>query len=158
MRIVFVDFDGVLNSDEYFAAHPAVNSTDADWWSAASLDPGAVQRLDRLITRADASIVLSTSWRKILTLDELSSILRELGFGGKLLGKTPTLYTSPDGVRFTRGHEIQAWLDANLQTSSFVILEDSEPLSHLELRCVRTDPALGLTDMDVDRALALLNQ
>ena len=58
MRVVFLDFDGVLNTDteEGFSA-------DGELWSAAWLEPVLVMRLSELCARADASVVISSSWR-----------------------------------------------------------------------------------------------
>jgi hypothetical protein len=56
VRVVCVDFDGVLNSDRYFAAREREGQPVTDWWGEACLDPIAVARLDTIETRIRTGI------------------------------------------------------------------------------------------------------
>ena len=60
MRIVFLDFDGVLNSHAYFNAR---TEKFEDVGEAGELDPTAVERLNRIIDATGALVVVSSSWR-----------------------------------------------------------------------------------------------
>lgn len=155
VRVVFLDIDGVLNSERFFEAHPWPEG--ASWWSESALDPRAVAQLDRLLRASGAAVVLSSSWRKRVTLDELNGWLTGLGLSRPIVDATPRLYRTADGVRPTRGDEIAAWMAAAPEAiEAFIVLEDEEPLGALEARCVRTDPRDGLTERAVDGAIALL--
>lgn len=158
MRVVFVDIDGVLNSDRLFAEHPSPEG--ASWWSADAIDPSAVALLEALLERTGAVVVLSSSWRKRATLDELRAMLRTRGLSIPVFAATPSLYRSPEGVRPTRGDEILAWLAAEsargARVERWVVLEDEEELGEVEARCVRTDARVGLTASDVERAVRML--
>lgn len=160
MRVVFLDVDGVLNSDRYFEEFPWPEG--ASWWSAAAIDPCAVARVNTIVSRADARVVLSSSWRKRASRDELCALLRSRGLERSLLSLTPSLYRTPDGARLTRGDEVLSWLATSLAAGTtvdaYVILEDEEELGELEARCVRTDSRVGLTDADVERALTMLQR
>ncbi len=151
LRVVFLDFDGVLNSEE------TVVPPGSELWSAAQLDPILVGRLDRLVQRAEAQVVISSSWRKIHAVDILEQQLRSRGFSGSILGVTPKLYRGADGEPVVRGHEIASWLGANPGVEGYALLDDDESfLPEQEPHLVRTDPRWGLTENDVERATLCL--
>lgn len=77
------------------------------------------------------------------------TMLREHGFSGEVVGKTPTLYGS-------RGGEIRAWLEGHHEVTSFVILDDRSDLEPLEVHHVHVDAQDGLLDAHVDAACVLL--
>jgi hypothetical protein len=147
MRVVFLDVDGVLNSLAYY---DRCNRRPP----GPPIDPEAVARLDRLARAAKATVVVRSSWRRMFKLPVLRGLLRDNGYIGPVVGRTPYL---SDGCR---GDEIQLWLDRYGRlfrpVSSFVILDDADDMAHLAARLVRTRYEDGLTDADVERALALL--
>lgn len=137
LRIVFLDFDGVL----------AVGGS--------GLDAALVARLNRLVATAGAAVVVSSSWRRGTDVLDLATALRSAGFVGTVVGATPTV------PNLDRGYEIQAWLndtaDAGCEVESFVILDDDDDMAHLRPRLVQTNPDAGLSDGDVERAVRMLN-
>ncbi len=141
-RLVFLDIDGVLNSDAFFAREPDAN-IDRD------LDRLAVARLDRICTKGAATVVISSTWRLDMTTAELAALLADHGFRGEVVGATPSL-PGP------RGGEIDAWLDEHRGWRAFVILDDQNDMGRLRRRLVRTTMSRGLLDEHVDAALALL--
>jgi hypothetical protein len=159
MRVVFLDLDGVLNSDRYFADTPWPEG--ASWWSVAAIDPAAVQRLNALVSQTDAAVVLSSSWRRRSSLEELNDLLASRGLARPIIDVTPSLHRTADGVRLTRGDEILAWLaqraeEAGEVVEAYVALEDEEALGDVETWCVRVDSRVGLTAGDVERAARML--
>ncbi len=141
-RLVFLDIDGVLNSDAFFAREPEAN-VDRD------LDRLAVKRLDRICAETSAKVVISSTWRLDMTQVELADLLALHGFAGEVVGTTPSL-SGP------RGGEIDSWLDAHRGWRSFVILDDQDDMNRLRRRLVQTTMARGLLDDHVAPALALL--
>jgi hypothetical protein len=162
MRVVFLDLDGVLNSDRYFEHTPWPEG--ASWWSAAAIDPAAVQLLNALVSQTDARVVLSSSWRRRSSLEELNELLASRGLARPIIDVTPSLHRTADGVRLTRGDEILAWLaqrageagEAGEVVEAYVALEDEEALGDVEMWCVRVDSRVGLTAGDVERAARML--
>lgn len=160
VRVIFLDIDGVLNSERWFQRGEADRlgpdfdpELDAAW--IAMLDPDAVARLDRLVTASGAKVVVSSSWRMMVSLPDLASFLAMRGFTGEIIDATTTSQgLAPDGVT-ERGHQIAHWLAAN-RVTSFVILDDQTDMAHLGDRHVLTTWERGLTEGDVERALALL--
>lgn len=156
MKIVFLDFDGVLNNfGDGFDDRVAGSSTLA----REHLDPTNVGNLNDLIARTGAKVVVSSSWRILDPIEELIRILRHHGFNGEAIGVTPRLHRTPEGEPRYRGHEIQAWIDDQEEKPlSFVILDDSSDMAHLMERLVKTNNQLGLTPADVERAIEILNK
>lgn len=148
MRIVFLDFDGVLNSHAFVARRPI-----EEHGKHIGLDPLAIERLNRLLREASAEVVVSSTWRHRRDCAQLQTVLTEKGFVGKVLGKTPRYLKN-------RGEEIQAWLyDApnyGIEVESFVILDDDSDMAHLMDRLIKTTFDDGLLDEHVDRAVTML--
>lgn len=143
MKVVFVDFDGVLN---HFPPGEVV-LTQA--YLDNPLEVALVARLEQLVQRTAARVVISSSWRARMTLDELRRALAARGFTGDVIDTTPRLRT---GIR---AHEISAWLALHPEVAAFAILDD-EPDAALDGRLVRTDPEHGFTDADLAQAILLL--
>lgn len=159
MKIIFCDVDGVLNNDKWFEnllTETKVTDT-MSLWPGGHLDPDNIINLDRLVCETGARIVLSSAWRSHISCEMLAHLLRDRGYTGpEFIGRTPRL-TPLDGGYTYRGHEIQAWLDEHgADVTSIVILDDMEDMVHLSDRYVKTDPLVGLTDADVDRAIKIL--
>ena len=163
MRIVFLDCDGVLNSHDFYDSRD--HSAEEFSFGAGQLDPRALQRLDRLVQATDALIVVSSSWRHIWNYHEIAKMFAERGFksSDRIISQTPRSRTGH------RGTEVQDWLDTDAErariddsrgaTLSYVILDDSSDFNSDQMRhFVKTDAKHGLTDQDVQRAVAILQQ
>ena len=157
MKLVFLDIDGVLNSDAWFARSPPLD------WGLDHLDPEAVARVDRLASATAARIVISSAWRLVYPLDELRAMLAAKGLRAPIIDRTPEIPADFAEGR-VRAKEIARWLGAQAlrargqegAVESFVILDDLENFGPLERFCVRTQFASGLLDEHVIRATALL--
>lgn len=145
--VLFLDIDGVLNSEAWLQRYLDAGQP----LPRPPLDPLAVARLERIIRETGARIVLSTSWRGH---PELPGWLRSHGCTGEVIGVTPYLGIGP------RGREITRWLERaqarHEPIGSVCILDDGDDMGDLRPYLVQTDPAVGLQDGDVDRAIALL--
>lgn len=155
MKVLFLDFDGVLNSDALFRAN-------GNRYLADMLDVAAVARVNAILARTGARVVVSSTWRLDRSLEQLRAVLARHGFAGEIVGVTPVLRdVDEDGIAVTRdaprGLEIQSWIDDQPEPpESFAILDDDADMVHLEPRLVRTLFAVGLDDDGVEAAVALL--
>lgn len=146
--IIFLDMDGVLNN------------TSMDWESHKAraeapyiVDDENLDKLERLVLVLDAQIVISSTWRITCSKDFMSKRL------GDVVG--PRIHDDWRTKRLSgiRGLEVQEWLERNLGDNywafkDFLILDDdSDFLWHQPL--IRIDHGTGLTDRDVERALAI---
>jgi len=153
MKYVFLDFDGVLNSGNFFTEVRPLEQFDgkeevSDYdLGLAHLDQQAVQKLNRLV-QPGIGFIVSSTWRLIHPLHHLNSMLSVLGFKGLLLGCTPSL-------RHNRGVEIDRYLDF-VEHEDFVILDDDSDMAPHEDRLIKTCGTMGLTDKDLGEALYML--
>ena len=163
MRICFCDFDGVLNSHSFF------NSTENKEGPAGAIDPKAVARLNAIIAKTGAKVVISSSWRYGRSVERLQAILEERGFVGEVIDKTadcvymdaPNPKDSNFYHAYPRCDEIQEWLDRHPEVKSFVVLDDdreAEVPGHKD-RFIHTNTFLGgLLDEHVEEAIGILER
>lgn len=158
MKIIFLDIDGVLNSWAFWERKPipegAYNHNDLPAMADAMLDVEAVVRLNTLIERTGAVVVVSSTWRRLYGRTQLQEVLGLAGFKGIVIDKTPCL----GGLR---GHEIQDWLNYRAKrradVEAFVIIDDDSDMAHLMPNLVQTTCATGLLDEHVEAAAKLLS-
>ena len=145
MDVIFLDFDGVINSKAFWKKHDGKILIDNPF------DYKNVRELNRLTNLTDAKIVISSAWRKFdFGLDELIKKLRNAGVQGDIIGETPVLDVP------VRGMEIQAWLIANPNCKKFVILDDVDDMGWLKDHLILIDGDVGLTKKDATDATHFL--
>ena len=148
MKVIFLDFDGVLNNTESLRFPRTPVKSSKHRYSTAH--PACIAALNRIVSETDARIVISSTWRGI-GLAVLFEVFHQWGIKAMTVGYTPL-----DGFR-ERGEEIAEWLSPHPDVSSFVIMDDGDAMGQLNHRLVQTDYEQGLTMADADRAIAILN-
>lgn len=155
MKIIFLDIDGVLNSEIYEAS---CNEECGDGY----IDLSRVKLLADIVNATDAKIVLTSSLR--LDWDKKPDCCGEDGkyinqcldrYGLYITDKTPFF-----GLFTERRKEILSWLlNHRSEVESFVILDDMNyGWGELSGRVVSTDPlSYGLEEVHVQKALELLS-
>ena len=116
MKVIFLDFDGVLNSEASFRHEiRRKNSRVSDTLSVV-----ACSNLQYILEQDSAvKIVISSSWRNMHSLQQLRDILSAYGITGTaVIGKTPSVLSGD------RGHEINLWLADNPNVTKFVVIDD----------------------------------
>jgi hypothetical protein len=161
MKVIFLDFDGVLNSTVSFITHKKAREA-GKIHPYANPDASCVTLVNRLIL-ADPSIrvVLSTSWRSLGTIEELRSIL-QYDFGlsddavGMVIDKTPL----PKLGSRLRGYEIKEWLEENIDKyiTHYVILDDNSDMLPSQLEnFIKTSFDDGFTWANYQNARKILD-
>ena len=140
-RIVFLDFDGVLNSEQ------STQELGTRYRFARS----SVAALNAVLQQSGALVVITSTWREHWTLRENAEFLERDGMlPGRVVGKTPTLERE-------RGLEIESWLHSvPYSVTSFVILDDRDDMAMHRQRLVQVSPAVGLSQSQALRAIELL--
>ena len=121
MKVIFLDIDGVLNSDKWY--HERSDRAD-------EIDETTLPYLKWIVIETGAKIVLSSSWRKLGKQNpDYLELLRILAaYGLEIYSETPRY--SCYGKR--RGHEIMEWIDArDNEVESIVILDDDSDMCEL---------------------------
>lgn len=167
MKIIFLDIDGVLNTERYIieqynqrGKRPPI----ADY----NFDPICLENLKELIKATNAYIVISSSWRiredefvqwqlgKYNNDEHWNALIRNLnsiGLNERILDVTPRLSRE-------RGNEIRKWLQNNeqLNIESFVIIDDDRDMCEFtETNLVKCNWKDGLTEELKDEAIKILN-
>ena len=145
MKVVFLDIDGVLINKASLVKMESVYVPDEK----------CVQRLNDLIKKTDANIVVSSCWRIGRTLAELRELLAGWGVEGIILDKTTDPVKSREKER---GFEIQRWLEDRKKSrgdiESFVILDDNKYMPTLLKFLVQTKFEAGLTRHNTGESIA----
>lgn len=145
MKIIFLDFDGVLTNVKSFKRHSGIH---------AKADPPTIAALNSIIERTGARIVVSSTWRLLFSLPDLRGLLAEWGMKGIVLDRTPEFPQRP------RGDEIAHWIEEyetrRGEIESFVILDDDGDMGKLLPRLVQSEFESGLTPELAERAIEIL--
>jgi hypothetical protein len=157
VRVIFLDFDGVLNSHAWMRADS--KRAEREGTGVMGLDPSAVSRLNWIVRETGAVVVVSSSWRYGRSVEELKGILERVGFYGVVLDKTADWSRDESRgiyVEQERGDEIASWLHGRPEVESFVVLDDDSDMTAVQDRHVKTSFAGGLLDEHVERAIQML--
>jgi len=158
MKVIFLDIDGVLNSEEFLKN----NETEM-------IDRDNVSILKNIIDKTGAVIVMSSGWRlwfddNMRPKDGYSQCLYDIlcEFDIKLFGKTPDYSTEEIRTKKTFSHvkakEISAWISQHETIGKYVVLDDlnlknEEINSHL----VRTNAKVGITEADAKSVIDMIS-
>ena len=110
MKVIFLDVDGVLNSDEYFDKIRKKNIDGIE----SEVDVEKIKLLKQAVIQTGAKVVLSSSWRHTKNGEQLKELLAKFEI---YTDRTPYLQNK-------RGIEIKQWLINNENIEDFVILDD----------------------------------
>lgn len=159
MKVIFLDVDGVLNSEEFFVERTQDCRYD-EYRKAGysphlarqmcSLDSIAIAKLNYLISQTGAKIVVSSCWRADdPELQELFAIV----------GIPAYIDITPYHETRHRGTEVQQWLNKHPEVENYVIIDDDNDMLDSQLNnFVQTNAyKRGLSDEDVELAIQILN-
>lgn len=151
-KIIFLDFDGVLNTEHY---QGLLQYQGKPWQDehGAFFDPNAVKQLKRIIDATDADIVVESSW-KYLGLDAMKELWEVRNLPGTIIDITPSLLGKNKGV------EIASWLSKYAkQDLRYVIIDDEYVILDSQLpHFILTNPYEGITEEQANRAISMLNE
>ena len=151
-KILFLDFDGVLNTEHYQGLLQYQGKPWQDEYGAF-FDPKAVKQLKRIIDATDADIVVESSW-KYLGLDAMKELWEVRNLPGTIIDITPSLLGKNKGV------EIASWLSKYAkQDIRYVIIDDEYVILDSQLpHFILTNSYEGITEEQANRAISMLNE
>lgn len=166
-RIIFLDFDGVLNTEHYqnFLYYKGKTQKDEH---GALFDPEAVEQLRRIIDATHADIVVESSW-KYLGLEAMQEIWQARNMPGQVIDITPS--TVSDKWLLTanfddldpamgqwKGKEIASWLSEHTNKDTrYVIIDDEYVILNSQLpHFILTNSYNGITEDVANRAISIL--
>lgn len=164
MNVIFLDIDGVLNN---------YGTQTRRWDGFTGVDTSNIKTLNKIFDidytyqePLDIKFVMSSSWRTEDNFEATCNWLRQQGLKGEFIGRTPELslkeaatvyglrFSDPTNTSKVRSVEIQTWLKEHPEVESYVCIDD---MRLYDLPSVRTDPMVGLTEDDLNKALEILN-
>ena len=142
MKVLFLDFDGVLN------VWPNPSRT-------GEFHKQSCINLEMLLNKVpDLKIVVSSSW-KAYGLDAVRDILKSNGIDPRKVIDTTGTEQSPD-ERNHRGYQVECWLDRNPKAKHFAIVDDQSDFENLKRNMVKTNKYVGLTQSNVESLMEIL--
>lgn len=154
MKIIFLDFDGVMDTARYELILRISRRPSVDAYGTV-FDPECIWNLRQIIEKTGAKIVVSSSWKDILTFEELLDMWKKRSLPGEVIGTTPYTLECKN-----RGDEIDLWLKACDEDYQYVILDDIDASNfneHQLERLVVVDSVQGLNEVAAERAIEKLN-
>lgn len=167
MKVIFLDVDGVINSEQI--CNKKNGPRCQGYWGISSI---LLRKLKRIVDETGAVIILTSSWKtnwiryikrgqcEYVGIDLFGKYLHNKirKFGMEISGTT----AGCEMTCFDRGQGISVWLKKHEDVTHWVVLddvvfddyEDYGIMPHL----VHTDEQVGLTDNDVEKAIKILNE
>lgn len=146
-KVLFLDIDGVLNSERTCLAFGG--------WPHKLNEPGAFDwvsvQLIRNLCRLDGGlrIVLSSTWRETFNYSVVGRF-----FGLPIIDATPILNVG----LYNRGDEIAAWLEANPGVTHYVIVDDNNWMRFdQQEHFVQTSGELGFSHWNFHKCREILD-
>lgn len=164
-KLIFIDIDGVLATDNEFFVSTKNFRKKFELANELSLpypfNKKAVNVFNTILEKTDADIVLSSDWKLHWNLENMGRIFE---FNGVL--KKPVAYTGVHPVSFgnltkNRANEVNKFVETLPDLHKFVVLDDLELgryLSHPQnfVHCKRSNEGLKQSGL-IDKVLKILN-
>lgn len=117
MKIIFLDFDGVMDTEYYDHILSEAGKPISDEYGLL-FDPECVKNLKYIIDNTDADIVVSSTWKDDMSYKEILDMWKYRGLPGFVTDVTPTT------AQHNRGDEIDAWLKECREDCQYAIIDD----------------------------------
>ncbi len=140
MKVIFLDVDGVLNSEHWYVSNHKRHPERCR--SENAINPRFVRNLAKIVRKTGAKIVLSATCRGSVAVN-VKHYLRKIlkNYGLEIYDYTPR-------TGMERGIDIQEWLNHNQNVTHIVILDDDSDMCHLTEYQVKTHchPCIKIKD------------
>lgn len=169
MKLIFLDIDGVLNS-EMFASRKMEEIEEKGYGNSTlkDMDPFCIANLNMITSKTGAKIVLSSSWRfKYTSIEEARQEFEFYGIEGELVDRTPRLDYEGHPSSPPRGCEIDEWIKMNGKVTGkffdeyneYAILDDDDDMLLKQYEnFFRIEPYIGLTPHRAEDVIKFLGE
>jgi hypothetical protein len=154
MKILFLDIDGVLNSQKW---HEQRVMEGLKAQPTCDIDPSAIEQLNKIVyAHSNLKVVISSTWKHHVKGNHSWNMMFDLlGCKANVIDTTPNLQTY-------RGTEILSWLIQRSKNEekidSFVILDDDDDMEMLTDRLVLCSTNDGLTSEKANEVIQKLRE
>ena len=153
MKIIFLDFDGVMDTEYYDHILSEADKPISDEYGLL-VDPECVKNLKYIIDNTGADIVISSTWKDDMSYKEILDMWKYRGLPGFVTDVTPS------NAKHNRGDEIDAWLKECPEECNYVIIDDLDAGNfneHQIPKLLIVNPLFGLDEYIAERAIRKLN-
>ncbi len=153
MKVIFLDFDGVMDTAYYGHILGKEGLPYHDEFGAV-FDPSCVRNLKEIIDRTGAEIVVTSSWKSLMNYKDLLDMWKKRGLPGYVMDATPSSSECKH-----RGDEIDAWLKECKDECQYIILDDIDESNfneHQLSRLIVVNPYHGLDNEVAEKAIKIL--
>lgn len=119
-KIIFLDIDGVLNSNQYWASIQDKKKTMPEM--EFELDPKCLRNLKKIVDETHSKIVVTSTWKRLKSrIEKFKNHVSQYGLYVHDLAPC-----HPDGA-IHRGDEIRQYLEGHKgEVDKFILLDDEE--------------------------------
>ena len=151
-KIIFLDVDGVLNC-ETTKDRLEQRGTGTRY---VGIDNKLLLNFKKIIDATNAKVILSSTWRDHPQFEDyLKEKLSEIGLNDLIIDKTQS------GIRSNakRAVEINHWLNDHPEIKDYIVIDDMTygGLDTFEDRFIKTHEMIGLSEKDIEKAIAKLS-
>ena len=154
MRVIFLDIDGVLNSEEW-NGYVQSFTYGARFNSCYLLSQEMILRLQNVVFQTNAEIVLISSWR--ISEQAMSALTRQLSLYHLSIKDTTVSYAYG-----SRADEVKLWIEAHSNITSYAIVDDYDDGftqdEVLSTHFVQTTYFQGLTPEKAEKIVEILSK
>lgn len=154
MNIIFLDFDGVLDTSSYDMYLVCHGLPECDENGRPVFDPKCIDNLKQIIDATNADIVVTSDWKYIDSYENLLEMWLYRDMPGFMTDLTPNISKH-------RGDEIARWLNECKVSCNYVIIDDLGPENFNEEqldRLVTVNPNYGLDKEAAIKAISIINR
>jgi hypothetical protein len=159
MKVLFLDIDGVLNSDDnesvlsrlWKESNSVIKSKDRFGYL---FDQRCVTWLEYIVMATGCKIVISSSWRRA-GLEAMRTMWAERDLPGEVIDITPWGDDAQHDDYDNRGNQIQSWIDKH-SLDAYCIVDDYDQMLQGQ-NFVETDSEFGLTRESALEIVKILN-
>lgn len=151
VKHIFLDFDGVLNTEQYQAQLAIEGKPTKDEYGPL-FDPKAVARLSEIIKATNAEIFVISSWGDVIGEDKIIEMWEKRGLPGKI----QSVFV-PDEKCDTKANCIKRCIDGQIFLP-YIILEDEPIFMPEQEGFIKVNPVTGISKEDAEISIDILNR
>ncbi len=152
VKYIFLDFDGVLNTEQY-QAQLALEGKPAKDEYGPLFDPKAVARLSEIVESTKAKIFVISSWSEVLGKDKILEMWEKRGLPGKI-----RVVFVPDEKCLSMSQWIKACLNRETFLPYVILDDESQFLPEQEEYLIKVSPVTGISKENIEQAISILNR
>lgn len=151
-KYIFLDFDGVLNTEQYQAQLAIEGKPTKDKYGPL-FDPKAVARLTEIVDFTKAEIFIISSWGEVLGEDKIINMWEERGLPGEV-----RVVFVPNEQCDSEAQWIEGCLDGSIFLPYIILDDESVFTTEQEEFHLKVNPITGISKQDVKRSIDILNR